>query len=613
MAENKKIIFEGIDQGVASMYAKIAKQAKEMNLSMMDDARKQSNSAKEQIKFMEQALKQLEQQNKLYKEQQKTLLELSRTKELSGANRPAAIDRINKKYDDAIANLTRDSRESSLISSTLRELLESSREQLRNEELTRRENQQSRERADDREQERLVRGGGKDCIEICKDGGKGSGCCEECAQNANRGAGLGEPGTGGANTGGSGTRGVFGDVLAANLASDAIKSLWKGMMSLLNSAGNMLGGLQDESQVMGEVYGATAGLVPFVGAGISGPVKMMKDREEAMRKKIQTASTGLYASTGMTSIGSNVGLGLDEAEANELAIKYARSAASSQDLRSKTFGAYAMQRMFNLDESLMLEQEKIGRRTGVGAAANTMFSAALFRESGLGLEQLPELLQIQTSLLNQQLQNQANPNALASASLITQFRKLGGGFAGEDLGSKLMALNANLSSPQGDYAQAKNIAALTSLPEYRNADIFELLQAQAKGSDVEGLFSARLKQTVSRVGMGSKGNNAKLALVNEFGFSYDDAENIINKIKEDPTYFDKISAPQDMFAGTKGMPSGVTSYEQTRATIDMAYASGLIEGIKETMKVAGTEIGKEFKTAYDLIAGDGKNKIPRKK
>lgn len=384
-------------------------------------------------------------------------------------------------------------------------------------------------------------------------------------------------------------------ILGDLLKFEAIKQVVKGTLGAIGSFGSSLAGAQDDTKFAGQLYSVVPGLISD---RLGGAVQAAKDREEQEQKSRALSRAGLRASTGIDSIGSNIGLGLDTNEANTLAMQYAKARGSSRGVGNAVFQSYAMQKAFGLEGSQMLEQEKLSKMTGVGSAQNTANMIAALKRQGVikgdDYSKLPSLIEAQTAVIREQSQMMSNPNSGIAQGIVTSFSKLGGAFGDERLGERLSTVNQSLINPSGDYSQAMNFSALTSLPQYRNASYFDLLKAQQGGLSTEGFLGSKLGLLSQQYG-GASSEGFKLGVMDATGLNAADSEKLAEAFKNNPNLFSKFAGTTtDLQKMIGSQPSGVTDYEQKQAKIGESFAEGFGTGVLETAKIAGSKMASEF-------------------
>lgn len=425
-------------------------------------------------------------------------------------------------------------------------------------------------------------------------------------------------------------RGIFKDVLTANLVTEGIK---KGFQ-MLGGVGSAITGVDDESQGVGQIYGSLTKAVGYSAGGVgaligsiwpglgaamatstvaltdlsAGMIEAGKNREEQEQKNRTISETRLSALTGKT-IAPNTNLGLTSAESAQMAEQYARAGGTARNLESRVFDSYAMQKAFGLEGGQMLEQERLSKMTGVGSAQNTANMIAALKRSGVikgdDYSKLPSLIEAQTAVIREQSQMMSNPNSGIAQGIVTSFSKLGGAFGDERLAERLSTVNQSLINPSGDFSQAMNFSALTSLPQYRNASYFDLIKAQQGGLSTEGFLGAKLGLLSQQYG-GASSEGFKLGVMDATGLNAADSEKLAEAFKNNPNLFSKFAGTTtDLQKMLGSQPSGVTEYEVSAAKISQGYSDGFSEGIAAQMEVLGKKAGKEFAADWAKYFGLG--------
>lgn len=376
---------------------------------------------------------------------------------------------------------------------------------------------------------------------------------------------------------------------------EVIKQTIKGILNVAGNMGSSLSGAQDDTKFAGQLYGGIVGAVPGM-SGLGSAVQAAKDREEQEQKSRALSRAGLRASTGRDSIGANIGLGLDTNEANTLAMQYSKARGGSRGISDAVFQSYAMQKAFGLEGGQMLEQERLSKMTGVGSAQNTANMIAGLKRQGVikgdDYSRLGSLIETQTAVIREQSQMMSNPNSGIAQGIVTSFSKLGGAFGDDRLGERLSTVNQSLINPSGDYSQAMNLAALTSLPQYKNAGYFDLIEAQQGGLSTKGFLGAKLKLLSQQWG---EGEGFRLGVMDATGLNAADTRKVTDMYSSNPDLFSNFTgSTADLQKMLGSQPSGVTKYEQDQANIGESFATGFGTGVVESAKIAGSKMASEF-------------------
>ena len=386
-------------------------------------------------------------------------------------------------------------------------------------------------------------------------------------------------------------KGILGDLLKF----ETIKQVVKGTLGAIGSFGSSLAGAQDDTKFAGQLYSVIPGLISD---RLGGAVRAAKDREEQEQKSRALSRASLKASTGINSIGANIGLGLDTNEANSLAMQYAKARGSAKGIGNAVFESFAMQKMFGLESGQMLEQERLSKMTGVGSGENVATLIYQLKRQGVikgdDYSRLGSLIETQTAVIREQSQMMSNPNNTIAQGIVTNFSKLGGAFGDDRLGERLSTINQSLINPSGDFSQATNFAALTSLPQYRNASYFDLLKAQQGGLSTEGFLGSKLGLLSQQFG-GASTEGFKLGVMDATGLNAADSEKLAEAFKNNPNLFNKFAGSVgDLQSLIGSRESGVTKYEQDQAQIGESFAKGFGTGISDAAKIAGSKMASEF-------------------
>lgn len=388
-------------------------------------------------------------------------------------------------------------------------------------------------------------------------------------------------------------RGILGDLIKFEI----IKQLAKGVVNAVGSFGSSLAGASDDTKFTGALYGGIVGAIPGM-AGLASAVQQAKDREEQEQRSRALASTGLRAGTGVGSIGANIGLGLDSAEANNLALQVARARGNSRNLGQNTFEAYAMQKAFGIDQSQGLEQERLYRITGTGGAQNIANTIAALKRQGVikgnDYSELSELISTQNSFIREQSKLMSNVDSVQAGGIVAAFRQIGGGFAGERLGERISSVNQGLINPVGDLDQAINFAALSQLPQLKGKGLLDLEQAQEAGLSTKGYLGSRMRTMESMYGDASSSEFIR-SVAGFTGLGISDSRKLAQMYKANPNFADDFSGTEgDIQKMLGGQPSGISDYEIKQAQIGESFAKGMGVGISKTAEIAGEKMGAEL-------------------
>lgn len=134
MAEDKKISFSAVDNGVSNFMKRLAQDTKALYNEFAKEAKEQSKNQKEQLRFIQDQIKALERVNDLEREQSRIMLDRQlRNKSISqrdyeqklgGINAAFATDRLQTKmlrdhHETAAAGMTPEKKQPSVFSSVL--------------------------------------------------------------------------------------------------------------------------------------------------------------------------------------------------------------------------------------------------------------------------------------------------------------------------------------------------------------------------------------------------------------------------------------------------------------------------------------------------------------
>lgn len=131
MAANKEIRFSAKDTGVSTLMQRLRSDSKRLHEDMLRDAQASTNSQKEAIKYYEQQISLIERRNKLDREQSK--FSLKNRYRQAASQKGADQDQLKDKYQKGLQQIKQGSEEDRMQVEILRELLDTTKEQHREE------------------------------------------------------------------------------------------------------------------------------------------------------------------------------------------------------------------------------------------------------------------------------------------------------------------------------------------------------------------------------------------------------------------------------------------------------------------------------------------------
>lgn len=376
----------------------------------------------------------------------------------------------------------------------------------------------------------------------------------------------------------------------------------------IGQVANGLAGAEDSETFIADALGG----IPIVGDAIrTAQTRHLKEHLQQQRAKNQLrAVVGADAMNGKTTMASS--LGLDGSEFMPIALAVAKARNSSKDLldRGGKFGEAgtfaSAQKAFGLSEGVLLgslsaqkfDINKVDMAKTVGAVASILGTRKDILGGKVDMTKLEDLMAANNALTEDQLTTLEESDQKTSVGVMKAFTQLGGRYNDPNvMKERIMQINNSLKNPQNEFQQARNFAVLSELNP--NASYFDILKEQSKGIYAKGFLSKTLKQTEQQFGTGDMG---KLSLMQQFGFTPDQAEKFMEGYKKDRTMFDNM--------GEEGIKSYLTEKdireegklrvaprEKEQAVISDAFASGAWNGVVQV----GEYVAKDLKGAWDKV------------
>ncbi len=329
------------------------------------------------------------------------------------------------------------------------------------------------------------------------------------------------------------------------------------------------------------------------------------DRYNSESKRRDISANSLYGTTSKGLFGGVSKFGISQAELGEIAKATATAYGTSNNLANNVKNSLAVEKAFGLDRGLVQQTGALSRITG-SDSINTIASIVSSLESKGVLKnkdyaQLSELISIQNSLVSQQSKVLESPSVGANIGIMGAFKQIGGSFAGPQMGERIGQINNALSNPSNDFQKAQNFGILNKLNS--GGSYFELLKMQSKGITQEGFLGETLKQLERQYGSGEA---FKVATMNRTGLSPEQTEKLVGSFQADRSMFDKMSQEQynqivdkkkdEITARGERL---VTGNEKSQAIISDAFANSPVEGVKETIKLGLNKWLVDLKSAIE--------------
>ena len=624
MSLDKKITFSGVDN-FSSTFQKFNQEQKKVYSTLVEEARKQAGSSKDQLAFMQQYVRELEKAEKIEKRRQDIQNKFEYQKSMRGAKNAEERSNISSKYQANQAEGQIAGLDFSELVNNLKTLAEESKKQTKAQE-------DQRKTQGEKEESRLSL-----WAQEVKDNKKGVEANIAAAKAGRIGKLFGgkdfdnvseeqkdklryqqqllrsDPNQGG------GKESIFGSILKA----EAVKELFNTVKSTATS----VSGAQDENFLVGKLAGAitkvsgsllaagagaVVGAIPFIGGagssitagGIAGSailgdvVQGNVERNLEERKKRDIAGNQLISTTGKGGFSASQ-YGLATYQTAEIAKQVAISYGSSANLQQRTINSLAVEKAYGLDRGTINQQNQNARITGVDSIKNIATVVATLQGRGEfkggDYSKLSEILQQQSSFIQNQSKILERPNANAATGIMAAFRSIGGSFGDTRSGERISTINSALANPSNDFQKARNFGILNKLNP--GASYFQLKEMQEKGLEQKGFLGETLKQLQREVG--GDPENLMIATQQRLGLSSSSTRKLVESFQKDPNIFNNMGiAGANKVAGIedeiKNKRNFTTAVEQSSAEIADAYASGALEGFKVAFSKGFNKFSKEL-------------------
>lgn len=371
---------------------------------------------------------------------------------------------------------------------------------------------------------------------------------------------------------------VFAGTLAAGIATQII--------SALSKITNATSGEQGVNTLLGGI--------PLVGGLLGGASGRTFEEQLA----IQTKELELGAKTGsnVKGLSDKTNLGYSTRETLGM-IESLISASGSSKGAGSAGNALTLQRGLGLSQDVITQIVKDLRTTRSSADIMQIASDVLAANPELRKDQtkFAEILQ-QTSQLTNQLASQTEKSdPRRNAGLVGALRSIGGSFADPVLGvQRMMSINQALTSPGTDYQKSRSFGVLSGANP--GASYFQILEAQEKGIGSKGYLGGLLKQLRRETGGGEE---FMLGVNQNLGLKASTSRKLVEAFEKNPKMFDNLALGGkdgiEKVLGISGRAEAATSQrDKEKAEIDNAFSMSATAG---TLKVASLT----FEAAVDMF------------
>jgi hypothetical protein len=586
MSTDKKVVFSAQDN--------VSQKASQMYNNILANARKYTDTLKEQTNYINQQLKALEKKAQLEAKTGGGILQ-----EQEQLFRSARSKGEQDKYRSRIDETKRGISESGAVVEALRGLLAEAKKQSSITEKAEKEQTKKIRQAQDQYQAkkslwsqevRYDKKGVKSRVSAAEKEGYDGMDPQQAEKLMYQKTLLG-------NGGGEKEKGIFGQVFAGTLAAGIVQKIASAMGTIISAKSGEEG------------INSLLGSVPLIGGVLgSGSQKTFEEQYG-----IQTGMNKLRGMTGNMGmkIGGNNELGYSTRENVEAAGGFISAAGNKGGYEKYGSQARTLERGLGLDTQTITQIVK-DVRTSRSTADITQIASDIIRanpELRKDQTKFAEILN-QTSQLTNQLASQTeNVNQTQNAGVVGALRSIGGSFSDPVLGGKnMMSINQALTSPGNDFQKARSLSVLSSIKP--GASYFQTLEAQEKGLGQKGYLEGTLKQLEKETG---GGENLMLAVQQNLGLNYSTARKVVEARAKNPSMFTDFAGGPDDIVKKLGLTDKAkeltSSRDKQSAEISDAYAISAAAG---DMKIAaltfkaGAEMIKDYATKVTSALGLGK-------
>ena len=569
MASEKKVIFSGTDN--------VSQKAQQIYNNILSNAKKYSDSLKEQNGYINSQIKALEKKAKIEEKESKRNFE-----EQSALYSAAKTTAEREKYAGRTSSIRKSMEENPAILELLKSIYQEEKKTSLAAEKAEKTQQRTRVSSEDqykavqslaRQEFRENRQGVIAKIKAAEKSGY-EGMDPYTAQKLMfQKTLLGDDKKTGSTFGA-----VFAGTLAAGIATQII--------SALSKITNATSGEQGVNTLLGGI--------PLVGGLLGGASGRTFEEQLA----IQTKELELGAKTGsnVKGLSDKTNLGYSTRETLGM-IESLISASGSSKGAGSAGNALTLQRGLGLSQDVITQIVKDLRTTRSSADIMQIASDVLAANPELRKDQtkFAEILQ-QTSQLTNQLASQTEKSdPRRNAGLVGALRSIGGSFADPVLGvQRMMSINQALTSPGTDYQKSRSFGVLSGANP--GASYFQMLEAQEKGVGSKGYLGGLLKQLRRETG---GGENFMLGVNQNLGLGASTSRKLVEAFEKNPKMFDNLALGGkdgiEKVLGISGRAEAATSQrDKEKAEIDNAFSMSATAG---TLKVASLT----FEAAVDMF------------
>lgn len=446
MADNKTYRFDA-DSNFEEVFGRIRQSAQELGRDILAEGREMSNTSKELLNYYESQIDAIEKQNKLFIQQKELTAQGRLNAVLQNTQDSGAIAEARKQYSKESSDIRLEKKEESVFIDALRELIDTIKEEAREERISERDNTEDLINSlDDKRDEINV----ADATKASRD-----------QKDENRDETEEEKDKKGTNY---------------------------NKLSQIASQKNELG-------VISVLAGSAAG--SFLGAAGGGFISNLLSRFFGGGEELEAQLGKMEAVTGIRDIISILGpskFGYDNLQALQLQSNVAKAMKSSDKSASSTMDIMAAVRGYDVEEGDLVSMIKGGRRDS---------SPTSIAQSVVGLDKLlmgtgavssrdkslfPEYIDILRQLIETQSRTLEKTSTTTSMQVIQAFSSMKGSFGDPaTMSERISTINQSLSNPGNDFKSAMSFSILRQLNP--NASFTDLMKMRESGINQPGYLS----------------------------------------------------------------------------------------------------------------------------
>lgn len=597
----RKIYFEVEGQEALSTFEQLKKVANETARTLIESGNSYSKTGREVNNFLEQEIRLRERKSKLEYDERRITVTEDYQKAYGSAKTDSGREKATATYMGRMREVSRDERELRTQSSLLREVIETLKQNAR-------------------EEIREDRKGVEEQVKLYKQGKLKDLTPEAEAKLKIQAQILGEKEVAEKHK----DKSVFGEVFAATFLANLIGRQLNQVVSSKNaqeSATRLIAPMMTGAGALGGALFMQSAGGAALGGAIGGIVETLVSRHHEAENEKERARLRYGGVIGNNiGLGSALGYGMTSRQITEEGSELARVRKMTGNSYNRTLDVVALQKAYSLEKGQLLEISKGERFGGGGAMQDTNTVISVLKNQGLwdknSQAKIPEYLAMLVALQEEQIKKEGTIDNARNAVNISAMVKLGDKFARDP--SYVTSMSNALANPQNEYQQARSLSVLANMKP--GADLWELGTMQERGLSQKGYMSGVMKQIQSRYG---KGNLRKFALSQTLGSNYskEDINRIYEEYDKDSRLFDsgeidKSTLDKLLKTGsneTHRLAQGRTvRVDKLTAKTEEAFLKGPITGgwelVKDTWKEIGEVSGEVLDNFKGLLGLDGSGK-----